>query len=86
MKVAEYCVQSRISTKPAFAWWVSYVLKKRNIIIAKVKSKYWIRTHKFGIRVPKSVQEAKRIDEHNGDTLWWESICEEILFASWTDL
>ena len=35
-------------------------------------------THKFGIRVPKSVQEAKTIDEQNGDTLWWESICKEM--------
>ena len=53
-------------------------MKKRNRIIAKVKSKYWIRTHKLGIRVPKSVQEVKRIDEKNGDMLWWDSICKEM--------
>ena len=78
MQVAEYCVHSRISADPAFAWWVPYVLKKRNRIIAKVKYKYWIRTHEFGIRLPKSVQESKRIDEKNGDMLWWESICKEM--------
>ena len=78
VQVAEYCVQYRISAEPAFAWWVPYVLKKRNRIIAKVKCKYWIRTHKFCIWVPKSVQEAKRIDEQNGDTLWWDSICKEM--------
>ena len=64
-----YSVRARISQEPAFAWWVSFVLKKRNRIIAKVKSKYWVRIHKFGIRVPKSVTEAKRLDEANGDTL-----------------
>ena len=78
VQVAEYCVHSRIYAKPAFSWWVPYVLKKRNRIIAKLKSKYLIRTHKFGIRVPKSVQEAKIIDKQNGDTLWWDSICKEM--------
>ena len=64
--------------EPAFAWWVPLVLKKRNWILVKVKSKYWLRTHKFGIRIPKSVEEAKKIDEQNGDTLWWDAICKEM--------
>ena len=46
-------------------------LKKCNRVFGKVKSKYWIRAHDFGIWVPKSVQEAKRIDDQNGNTLWW---------------
>ena len=70
MQLAEYSVQARISQEPAFAWWISFIIKKQNIIILKVKSKYWMRTHKFGIRVPKSVAEAKRLDEDNRDTLW----------------
>ena len=64
--------------EPAFAWWVLFVLKKRNRILAKVKSKYWLRTHKFGIRILKSVEEARKIDEQNGDTLWWDAICMEM--------
>ena len=63
VQMAEYSVQARISQEPAFAWWVSFVIKKRNRIISKVKSKYWMRTHKFGIRVPKSVAKAKRLDK-----------------------
>ena len=55
-----------------------FVLKKRNRMIAKVKSKYWVKTYKFGIRVPKSVAEAKRLDEANSDTLWWDAICKEM--------
>ena len=37
-----------------------------------------MRTHKFGIRVPKSVAEAKRLDKDNRDTLWWDAICKEM--------
>ena len=78
VEVAEFALATRISMEPAFAWWVLFVLKKRNRILAKVKSKYCLRTHKFGIRIPKSVEEAKKIDEQNGDTLWWDAICKEM--------
>ena len=78
MQLAKYLVRAIISQEPAFAWWVLFVIKKRNIIILKVKSKYWMRTHKFGIRVPKSVAEAKRLKEENGDTLWWDAVCKEM--------
>jgi hypothetical protein len=74
---AEYSVRARISQEPAFAWWVSFVRKKRNRIITKVKSKYWVCTHKFGIRVPKSVAKTKRLHQANSDTLWWDAICKE---------
>ena len=49
-----------------------------NRIVAKIKSKYWVRTHKFGIRIPKSVEEAVKLDNTNGDTLWWDTICKEM--------
>ena len=78
VQVSEYAVASKISMEPAFAWWVPKVLKKRNRIIAKLKSKYWLRTHKFGIRIPKSVEEAKELDRKNGNTLWWDAICKEM--------
>ena len=54
------------------------MLKKRESIIAKVKSKYWLRTHKFCIRVPKTVEKAKRLDQQNSNHLWWEAICKEM--------
>jgi hypothetical protein len=76
--VAEYAVRNRIEKEPAFVWWVPHVIKKRDRIVAKVKSKYWQRTHKYGIEIPKSVAEAKRIDEKNGNTLWWDAICQEM--------
>ena len=55
-----------------------YVLRRRNRIIAKAKAKYWRTTHKFGIRVPKSVDEALAIDKENGNTLWYTSIKKEM--------
>ena len=78
VQLAEYAVMAKIHQKPQFAWWVPYVIKKRAAIIKKVKSKYWDRTHKYGIRVPRSVQEAREIDAENGNTLWWDAICEEM--------
>jgi hypothetical protein len=68
----------RIAQEPAFAWWVSHTHKKRNRVIAKIKSKYWIRTHKFGIKIPKTVEEPRRFDEENGNTFWWDAILKEM--------
>jgi hypothetical protein len=58
VQVAEYAVNNKIATEPAFAWWVPHVLKKRDRIIKTVKKRYWKRTHKFGIELPHSVQDA----------------------------
>ena len=78
VQVTEYSVGARISMEPAFAWWVPYTLKKHNQIVAKVKSKYWIRTHKFGVRILKLVKEAKELDHQNDNSMWWEAICKEM--------
>eukprot|EP00978_Attheya_sp_CCMP212_P008877 scaffold20848_cov68-Attheya_sp.AAC.1 len=74
VELAEYAINSKIDDEPAFAWWVPYTMKKRERIISKVKSKYWARTHKYGIRAPKNIKEAKEIDLENGDTLWMDSV------------
>ena len=78
VQVAEYAHHSKLSDKPAFAWWVLHVLKKRESIIAKVNSKYWLRTHKFGIRVPKTVEKERRLDQQNRNHLWWDAIFKEM--------
>jgi len=74
VELAEYAVANLIVDEPAFKWWVPLTLKKRNRVIAKVKSKYWRTTHKFGIRVPKSIDEAYRIDEENGNSYWADAL------------
>jgi hypothetical protein len=78
VQLAEYATQRRIAGEPAFAWWLHHAMNKRNRIIGKLKAKCWARTHKFGVKVPKSVEEAKRFDEENGNTLWWDAICKEM--------
>ena len=64
--------------EPAFAWWAPYVLKKCNHILANIKSKYWIWTHKYGIKIPKNVNRAKEIDKFNQNNLWWDAIMKEM--------
>ena len=78
VQLADYTVSNHIQDRPAFAWWVPYVNKKREAIIKKVKSKYWQRTHKYGVRIPKSIEEAIDIDKENGNTLWQDAVKEEM--------
>jgi hypothetical protein len=66
VQVAEYAVVNKIAEQPAFAWWVPYVLRKRERIIQKVKSWYWKRTPKYGVELPKSVKQALAIDRNTG--------------------
>ncbi|CAJ1950956.1 unnamed protein product [Cylindrotheca closterium] len=78
IKVADYAVRKGIQDKPAFAWWIPHVLQKRKRFFGKVKSKYWERTHKYGIRIPKSIKEAVTINKANRDTPWQDSIQMEM--------
>ena len=78
VELAEFAIHNKLEEEPAFAWWVSYTIKKKNRIISKVKSKYWEKTHKYGIRIPKTVKEAISIDKDNGNTLWWDALMKEM--------
>ena len=85
IEVAEYAVANRIQDEPAFVWWVKHVLRRRNRIISKVKKKYWRTTHKYGVRVPKTWEEALDLDRQNGNNLWRDAINKEMSKAkvSW---
>ena len=79
IEVAEYAVSFHIEKMPAFCWWVPKVLKKRDRILAAMKStKYHKRTHKFGIELPKTVAEAIELDRKNNNTLWKDAIAKEM--------
>ncbi len=78
VEVAEYAVANKISDEPAYAWWVRHTLRKRDALIKKVKSRYWKRTHKYGIELPHSVEEALRIDQRTGTTYWRDAIAKEM--------
>jgi hypothetical protein len=78
VEVDEYAATKNLHDEPDFAWWVPHVLKKQNRIIAAVTKRYHKRTHKFGIQVPKTWDEAVKVDEGNGNTLWQDAIRKEM--------
>jgi hypothetical protein len=78
MEVAEFAISHDINDEAAFAWWVLYVLTKRNQIISAVNRRYQKRTHKYGIEVPKSFDDCVCIDQENGNTLWQDAIHQEM--------
>ena len=55
-----------------------HVLRKRDRIVSKIKSKYWRTTHKFGIRLPKTAAEALQIDKETGTDFWQKAIEKEL--------
>ena len=70
MEVAEYVTAPNLETEPVFTWWVPYNLKKRDYIIASVNYRVTKQDHKFGIKIPKDIKEALKLDQYNGNTLW----------------
>jgi hypothetical protein len=57
---------------------VPYTLKKRDRIFATVNKRYLLRSQKFRVELPKSVQYALRIDEQTNTTYWRDAIALEI--------
>jgi hypothetical protein len=78
VEVAEYAVAATINYKPAFAWWVDWTLKQRDCIIAAVNNCTLKRTHKFGIAIPRTVEEACKLDKENGNYCWAKAITKEM--------
>ena len=70
VELAEYARARAIDDEAAFAWWVPYTLRKRDIILSSVKSRIRKTTHKYGIEVPTSLKHAFKLDEQNGDGFW----------------
>ena len=62
---------NKLDKEPAFRWWIKDVLKNLNrIIYKKVKSRYWKQTHKFGIELPKTVEDELALDRKNDNNFW----------------
>ena len=79
VQIAEYAAMHDIADEPAFAWWIRHTLKKRDHIISKTVSRYWQRTRKYSIDIPKSVDYGIRIDRKNKNIFWWDVIQLEML-------
>lgn len=79
VEVAEFAKARSISDEPAFAWWVPYTLKKREVILSAVKSRLRKTTHKYGIEIPRSIEHAYEIDKRNGNHFWRDAIKKEMV-------
>ena len=67
-----------LDEEAAFEWWVPYTLRKRDVIISAVNSRYMATTHKYGIEVPKTIEQALRLDRQNGNTMWFDATNKEM--------
>ena len=76
--MAEYATSHDIQDKPAFAWWVPYVLRKRDQIISAATKTLQKKQYKFGIFVPETIQQALDKDKKNGNALWFDAIEKEM--------
>jgi hypothetical protein len=55
-----------------------HVLKNCSRINDAVTKRYYKRTHKFGIEVPKSWDDCVRLDKENDNTLWQDAVRKEM--------
>ena len=78
VEISEYSKLNKIDDQPAFAWWVKNVFHIKSQLISKVKTKYWWTSHKYGIELPHSIEEAKKINGKNGNNLCRDVIEKEM--------
>ena len=78
IETAEFAVSRQIQDEPAFAWWVTHVLRKRTAIIKRVNMRTAKKSMKFGISVPNDIDHARKLDEQNGNTFWEDAISKEV--------
>ena len=78
IEAAEYARAVGIDDQPAFAWWVNYVLKKRDAIVNKIKTRRTKRNMKFGVIIPSTPEEALKLDRQNKNSLWDNALKKEL--------
>ena len=79
IEVAEFAVAAGLSKEPAFNWWALKTLKRRDRIIKRLKVQRVRKGRmKFGIEIPGTVEQAKKLDMANGNTLWQDAITKEM--------
>ena len=81
VQTAEFAVTQEIDHEPAFNWWVKHVLKKRDRIVASIKkwqTRYIKKNHKFGMELPKNMEQALAPDAKNGNTLLADAVSKEM--------
>jgi hypothetical protein len=78
IQLAEYAIANNLQNEPAFVWWIKPTLKRKKAFIKTTRARYAKRSHKFGIRVPQTVEEAIAIDKATNTTFWHNAIQKEM--------
>lgn len=78
IEVAEYAKARGIDDEAAFAWWVDFTLRKRDTIVSAVNARVRKVTHKYGIELPSTHEEAMALDKKNGNTYWRDALYKEM--------
>ena len=78
VEVVEFSVSRGVDCEPDFSWWVPYTLRCRDRIIAGVNSRVKRVTHKYGVELPRTFQEAYSLDDKNGNTFLLDALNREI--------
>ena len=48
------------------------------VCAAKLRTKYWLKSHKYGVRLPKTIKVALQIDKETGTDHWRRAIQKEM--------
>lgn len=72
--MANYAIRVGIDNEPCFVWWIKSMLKQRKLYINLSHTRYAMRSHKIGIKVPRTVEEALTMDMESNTTFWHEAI------------
>jgi hypothetical protein len=78
VETAEFARARGIDDEAAFAYWVPYTLRKRDVIVSAIKSRLKQTSHKYGIEVPTSVKHALELDAMNDNHLWRDALSKEM--------
>ena len=78
LETADFAVSRNINDEPAFAWWTPFILRKRDRVISGMIARVKKVTHKYGVELPTTVQEAFDLDKKNGNTLWRDALTKEM--------
>jgi GH15 family glucan-1,4-alpha-glucosidase len=74
LQLAEYAIQHQLDKEAAFIWWIKPTVKHKKTFIKAAKRRFTKRSHKFGIKVPQTVEEALQKDKETKTTFWRDAI------------
>lgn len=80
VKVAGFACVRNMDKEPAFLWWVAYTLQNRDHIIVAFNTRVKNASHKYGVEVSLTLNEAYAIDGCDGNIHWCAGINLKVAF------